>query len=486
MRRLLLLSSLLVVALVMGACDSFVESVDQPKDTAGSPSFTDDQEARFLLRGVQAQWADAHDLTSTTADFLSDQFRFGLNGDATFPTFGQLDRGRPQEQNNSVDAALNAVGEYRFLADDLLRRANEIEFTDQATASETELRYVGNLHGAIARHYYATYFGLNPREGGGVIDTSEFIPSPSMYQRAETKYAEALSQAQSLGEGAFVGPARAQKIVQSLRARSALYAGTHDFDASGGLQGDAALQMAATYASEGLVEGDAPYSVPYTVQDPNEYADQAGRQRLQMVAQDGFLLNETVSNSNAYRRDEDGSLLVRSWITDVILQNPNELARVPLASIRGGPSFTALTQENAGEEINLWFELLQGNEPEDAPFEFAQDKYQEDSAIPVITWQEMYLIRAELELRGYDTGSESALELVNAVRSSFGLSDRSSVNLDVIAVERDRTLFAEGQRLPDQRRLDGAPWHLNETVEGGTTWQWLPITRQELDNNPNL
>lgn len=486
MRRLFRLGILFLSVSIFVACDTFVEEVDQPRDTAGSESFTDDSEARFLLRGVQAQWADATDLTFTTADFLSDEFRFGLNGDATFPTFGQLDRGRPQEQNNSVDAALNAVGEYRFLADDLLERADDIEFTDEATASETELRYVGNLHGAIARFYYATYFGLNPREGGGTIDTSAFIPSPEMYDLAESKFSEALSYAQNLS-GGFVDADRAQKIVQSVRARSALYAGTHDFDADGGLQGDDALQLAADYASEGLVPGDDPYEVGYTVQDPNEYADEAGRQRLQMVAQDGVLLNETVAESDAYRRDDQGSIIARSWILDVLLVNPNELARVPLASIRPGPSFTALTQDNVGSEIDLWLDFLSGDEEiGTAPFEFAQDKYGEDGALPFMSWQENHLIRAELELRGYSTGSESALELVNEVRSSFGLSDLSDVDLDQIAVERDRTLFAQGQRLPDQRRLDGAPWHLNEEVEGGTTWQWLPITRQERDNNPNL
>lgn len=502
MRRLTLLATLLFGLAAFVACDTFVEDIDGPRDSAGYDQFTDDSEARFLLRGVQAQWADAHANVTAAADYLSDQFRFGLNGDATFPTFGQLDRGRPQLQNNSVDAAINDVGEYRFLADDLLDRADEIDFGEETTASETELRYVAHLHGAIARYYYATYMGLNPRDGGGVIDESEFIPSPQMYQRAEDKFATALDVASQLGEGAFVSSSRAQKIVQSVRARAALFAGTHDFDVDGGFQGTEALEAAAEYTAEGLEVGDEAFDVPYTTQDPNDYANEAGRERVQMVAQDGVLLNATVSEENAYRRDEDGNLLVRSFPLDVILPNPKELARVPLVGITGGPAFTGdMTPDNAGEVIQeQWLAPLLDPEADLILLEFAQDRYAEDSPISFMSWQENHLMRAELELRGYDTGDETALELANEVRASYEnprtsylpdgvqFADLSSVDLDRLAIERDRTLFAQGMRLPDQRRLDvpSAEWHLNETVEGGTTWQWLPITRQELDNNPNL
>jgi len=524
MNRLLQAGLLVVAVVAFTACDTFVEQVREPTDTQSDESFNQDTEARFLIQGVQAQFADASDLTLATSDFLSDQFRFGLNGEATFPTFGQLDRGRPQLRNNSVDAALNAVGQYRFLADSLLGRADVIEFDTDATASETEMRYVGHLHGAMARYYLATYFGESPRRGGSVINQSSFIRPPQMYQRASNKFDEALSFAQQLGDDAFVSSARAQKIVQSLRARAALFAGTHDFQASGGLQGNAALQQAAQYAAQGLKPGDDEFEIPYSTQDPNEYADQAGRERIQMVAQDGVLFNETVSNANAYRRDAQGAALVRSWIFDVILSNPKELARVPLASVRGGPSFTdgSLTPKEDGsrpDDITLWLQGLEilpsdGDPPElgsDAPLEFAQDRFWQGEGaatptgkgtFPVMSWQENHLMRAELELRGFDTGNKTATELINEVRNSFsspGTSripfgvdfddlDPADVDLNRLAIERDRTLSFQGVRLPDQRRLEvpSAEWHLNENVGGGTTWQWLPVTTAERNANPNV
>lgn len=111
-------------------------------------------------------------------------------------------------------------------------------------------------------------------------------------------------------------------------------------------------------------------------------------------------------------------------------------------------------------------------------------------------------MRAELELRGYSTGSKSAQQLLNAVRDSytdptvselpggvdFDPLSGGDVTLNRVAIERDRTLFEQGLRLPDQRRLaqPAAEWHLRESVQGGPTWQWLPLTRQERANNPNL
>ncbi|MFO8233369.1 MAG: hypothetical protein R6U20_11965, partial [Longimonas sp.] len=76
--------------------------------------------------------------------------------------------------------------------------------------------------------------------------------------------------------------------------------------------------------------------------------------------------------------------------------------------------------------------------------------------------------------------------LVNAVRASFGLSDLSDIDMERLAVERDRTLFATGHRLPDQRRMDVVEWHLKDEVGGEQTAQWLQLTRSETEPNPNL
>jgi hypothetical protein len=491
--------------------------VDQPKDAAGSERFSSPAEAEFLITGVQAQWADSHSGVTVLADGLSDEFRFGINGNATFPTFAQLDAGIIADDNNSITGALNDLQEYRYLADDLLRRVEEDEEFDlsdpSASASEEEVRLQANLHGANARYYLATYFGHpdDPRRGGATIDTSAFIPSPQLYQQAEDKYANALAQAEAIADG---GTSPRIRQIQAARARAALYAGTHDFQDSGGFQGDAALQAAAQYAQEGLQQGES-WDVLYDLNTGNDYHFDAGVGRLQLAVQDGNLnqlATRSPNPSQSYRvADEStGDLVTRSHI-ETVANNPAELSRIPLTIINPGGAtlgaFGALPtnleglalgpeNDNGLYGVNVFpaiYDAFEANgEPNAIPgseaefIEWGQGKWEERTSMSFISWQEHFLIRAELELRGYDAGSESALELVNTVRGSYGLSDLDSIDLERLAVERDRTLFATGNRLPDQRRMDVVEWHLKDEVGGQQTAQWLQLTQAETQPNPNF
>lgn len=504
LKRLSALAAALLLAGTLSACDSFVSNVDQPKDAAGSEQFSDPAEAEFLITGIESQWADTHSGVTDLADGLSDEFRFGINGDATFPTFAQLDAGILADDNNSITGALADLQEYRYLADDLLSRLEEEEFDlsdPSASASEEEVRLAANLHSANARYYLATYFGHpdDPRRGGATIDTSAFIPSPQLYQQAEDRYANALAQAEALENGAL------QRQIQSARARAALYAGTHDFQDSGGFQGQSALQAAAQYAQEGFQQGES-WDVLYDLNTGNDYHFDAGAGRLQLAVQDGNLAQVATRNPNpqqSYRvaDEETGELVARSHI-ETVANNPQELNRIPLTIIApGGTTLggfgalpTNLQSLALGDDLfpTIYDAFEANGEPNaipgsDAEFiEWGQGKWEERTDMPFISWQELFLIRAELELRGYDAGSETALELVNTVRGSYGLSDLDSIDLERLAVERDRTLFATGNRLPDQRRMDVVEWHLQDQVNGQTTAQWLQLTRAETEPNPNF
>jgi len=424
--------------LLLPACDSFVENVDTPKDSAGGEGLNNPEQVPFILNGVRAQWADTHDNITLAASLLSDQFRFGINGDATFPTYFQLDTGIPERQSNTVDAVFNALGQYRFLADDAVRRINQnIEFTEDAPISKQEALFQATLHGGIARYYYAAYIGLNPREGGGVIDRSAFVPSDAMYDSAAVKVQRALDQ--------FASTDRQRKLANSVLAKIELYDGDYG--------------EAATFAANGLQEGDDPFNVSYSVQDLNEWWNNAGRGRVQVVAQDDSLGPNVVPS---HRTD----ITIRDF-RNVVAQNPAELARAPLVGVTQDAAFTdSLNDPNA--------------------IEFAQDKYPSEGApIPFVNWQEVNLIRAELAIRG--AGSGDPTSLIDAVRASYGLDPLSDdPDLETVAVERDRTLFGQGDRLVDQRRFEFVPWHLVETFQGQTTWRHIPISQAEIDDNPNL
>lgn len=109
---------------------------------------------------------------------------------------------------------------------------------------------------------------------------------------------------------------------------------------------------------------------------------------------------------------------------------------------------------------------------------YYQNKYpnRPDSYI-FLTWKENNLMLAECTLRG--TAAGTALDLVNQVRTSYGISNLASVNLDVLYTERDKELFCQGTRLMDQHRF--GKWHLPSQA-----WKYFPIPQTERDNNPNL
>lgn len=447
MRRYLILTVALLF--VLTSCDTFVGDVREPNDEVNVEQLTTPADVQFLLTGVRASWSSAYGEMSVAASLLSDQFRFGRNSDATFPTFRDIDEGLIGLNNNSNDAAQIALGEYRRLADDLVTAANNAEFGDEPPITRSDALFNAHLHGANARYLYAAYVGLNPREGGGVIAESEFIPSPAMYDSARVKYEKARQ---------FASTSSQTKFVNSAEARSALYAGTEFGASTGGYSN--ALETAAQRASNGLKPGDDPVQVLYSVQEANPWFFDGGPGRVQIVTQDGELNSsvDTYENPDA----------VRSF-SDIATNNPDELNRMPLLGVTAGADFVSFGSADA--------------------IEAAQGKFTtRESPHNFLSWQENHLIRAELELRGFDAGSKTALELVNEVRGSFGIDELSSVDLETVAQERDRTLLANGDRLVDQRRLDVLDWHLVDSPEDAdrTTWQYLPINQQERSGNPNL
>lgn len=186
----------------------------------------------------------------------------------------------------------------------------------------------------------------------------------------------------------------------------------------------------AVQANQGLQEGDAPFQALYSPDLANGWWGFAGAGRVQIGVDFRF--------------------------KDYIDANPEEANRI----------------------IILPTPAIDPNQVQPYGTYFRQAIYEEQSSpINVLTWQENHLIRAEMVLHG--TGSGDALALVNAVRASHNISPLGSIDLEGLFVEREKELFTKGTRLIDQHRLDR--WHL-----GTGTWRYLPITRRERANNPNI
>ncbi len=187
---------------------------------------------------------------------------------------------------------------------------------------------------------------------------------------------------------------------------------------------------AVNYAQLGLVNGDDPFQAEHNASDDaNYYWSQAGIGRTQAVADFRF--------------------------NDYIIADPAEANRI-------------LIEEYLGLDRRTMY--------------YRQYKYPEaGTGVNLISWQENELMLAELSLRGMGNGD--ALTLINNVRASYGISDLTSADMNVLIEERDKELFATGLRLVDQRRFeaDYGTWHLPDS-----DWRFLPITDNERNSNDNL
>jgi len=108
-----------------------------------------------------------------------------------------------------------------------------------------------------------------------------------------------------------------------------------------------------------------------------------------------------------------------------------------------------------------------------------------DAPIPIASWAEAKLIRAEA------LGGQAAVDEINELRSAQGIGSLEGHDvanmLPTILEERRRQLFSEGHRLNDMLRHN-IPFptgtnHKGQTY-GPTTCMWLPD--QERNNNPNM
>jgi hypothetical protein len=284
-RRWIFLGMITSLLMLWTACEDWTNSVEPLIDKIEDSQLNSESQVDFIINGVRARFASTTDVMTILVGLLSDElfFDFDLPG-ASYPQYYDIDVGIITLDNNSIQSQLDAVGELRFFADDLVDRVNNrITFTDEALRAEAV--YWGCFYGAVARFYYASYFGLTEEEGGGTIDAGPFIPSDEMYDLALEKCETALLNAADAWETA---------LINSLMARIYLYKGDYT--------------NAAAKAAAGLQEGDPCLEAQYSDQTDN-YWYIFGKSRIQFVPDARF--------------------------HDYVLADPNEANRIPLVEIQG-------------------------------------------------------------------------------------------------------------------------------------------------------
>jgi len=399
-KQLLILVPFLILTIVWTACEDYSTGVDPLIDEVEDYRLSDESQIGFLINGLMTRFSTSHDINLLLVGLLSDEMVFDANAPgASFPTFNDINLGEITYDNNSVDNGATPLNELRFLSDDLIRRINE-EIPDANETTKNEGLFWGNFFGGVARHFLASYFGIDKTTGGGVISENQenlgsFIPSADMYALALEKFDAAIA--------VSADPAMT-RVVNSLKGLIYL------------VLGDNASASAAFEA--GMVEGDAPFQSLHSVISDNYFWQQAGRGRIQCV--------------------------VPARFQGYVDENPQEIARVKVDTLSG-----------VGGDI-LYY----------------QDKYPvQGSPINLMTWQVSALLAGLAD-------PSLALANANAVRTSHGIDPLETIDQDGMLVELDKEACWEGVRVILQRAFD--MWH----IEDG--WQYLPITQDERNINPNL
>jgi len=337
-KQVIFMIILFSMLIVWSSCDDYATGVDPIIDAVQDELLTSENQVEFLINGVEARFATTCDLITVLGDLLSDALFFDYNcPNATYPTWSDINDGVITLDNNSVDGVFFNVGELRFFADDLIRRVGNIDFEDEALKKEA--LFTGSFYGAIARYFYATYFGLTQEQGGGIISIDEpgpFIPSAEMYDLALEKFDAALS---------YTDDEYMKRVINSLIARIHLYKGDYP--------------SATTFAQNGLAEGEEPFQSLYNIESQNNWYIHAGIQRTQGTADYRFhdyivedaneanrvIIEEFVGNDGTtiyYRQfkypENTSPIVFVSWQENELMLAETEL--------RGGNSAGALARIN--------------------------------------------------------------------------------------------------------------------------------------------
>lgn len=415
----------------MNSCADYAQGVARPIDLITDDLLNDESQVQFLTNGVQRQFSLAYAQMTSLAGVHADEFLFDTRvPNATFPTFLDIDLGIIQLDNNSVNNQWTTLGNMRFTADNFAERINKITFATPAARSAA--LYTANLYGGIARFWYAAYYGFEPNRGGGVINAGPFIPSAAMYDSAVAKFRIALDNASNDLQ---------RRTVNSLIAKTLLAAERY--------------ADARTAAQNGLRRGDASLNALYDLGTTisNQWFFDGGRNRTQIIPDPRFA----------------------RYIAADSLEGRVFPARVVGSAI----SFTGTDAEFIASLSSRRL-LLHGPITAGGLTFHVQGRFpNQDSPMPVITWQENELILAETALRVANSPND-ALTNVNNVRTFHNLAARTVTNLDSVYIERDKQLFATGMRVIDQRRFNR--WHITTTG----AWRFLPIGQPERNVNKNL
>ena len=341
MKRTYILIFSILTLFAFNSCENYVSDIQQPVQVADDALITA-TDIPFLTKGIQFRFAQCATNLLMCAEGLSDTYIFDTDvPNATYPQFRDIDAGNITRDNNSVRGFYNNLNEFRFYADDMVKKVNNYTVTDAVKKSAL---YTGYFYGGLARYYLATYFALSQGGvGGGTIDKSPYIPADQMYAQAIEKFNLA---AQWAPDDA------SKRIINTHLARIYLFQGNY--------------AAAATAASAGMQAGDASFNALYDLVNANQFYVQAGRFRAQWVfnfrfkdyidadpTEAGRILLEPVKGNSGkifYRQakmlNETAPIVCATWQENTLM-----LAELALRGQATGDPLTLINQVRASHNV---------------------------------------------------------------------------------------------------------------------------------------
>ncbi len=251
-----------LVALSVWSCQDFVQGVQKPINTINDTDLNDEAQLPILFAGISGYLGQYWRFASMYLSTLSDEFRTveGISQNNVLPIFREFDNGTPLLER--TDREWGYLSSVRFHAQDLLDRVPKIRFSQDS--NRLKCLFVGYFHIALVQHHYAAFWGISPRQGGGVLLGGPFIPSSQMHDSALANFNRALLSVRTDYE---------RRLVNSFIARIHLLEGRK--------------KECLTSARLGLREGDAPMSLLYPPTTQNVWSDNAGLNH-QIIPADRF------------------------------------------------------------------------------------------------------------------------------------------------------------------------------------------------------
>ena len=434
----------LAAALALTGCD-FLE-IEPKQSISSNQALTSEQNVRAALNGAYNDLSDA-DLYGgqymMSPDLLADA------GDVQWVgTFEQPDaiiRKNIFPNNSFVESQWTDAYETINAVNNVLSALDQIGDPAERERIEGEARLIrGMLYFELVRLFAKPWNAVDPASAPGVpliLKPTRSITEDDNVTRntVQAVYAQAiadLTTARDLLPGSN-GVYADTYVASALLSRVYL------------MQGE---DQKAAEAADRVLQSDA-FSLAPTFADAFNNASDIGEYifAIQINSQDG-----TNDLNTFYAASTDGGR------GDINIQ-PQHLNRYDSTDARGDFFYT---DPSTGEvRTKKW-----------------QDDESDGANIPVLRLAEMYLTRAEANLRNGSTIGAPPVDDVNTVRERAGLSLLSSVTVDDVLRERRLELSFEGNLLHDLKRTERSVGDLSFDANDLV----YPIPQRECDANPEI